>query len=385
MSQKWTIERAAKEKPPLLHPLDGANFTTLCGHYFSNLPYERRSLIQRLFTFATLLARFPFYQFERLWWRRAIEQKIIAEDPIFIIGHWRSGTTHLHNLLSQDPQFAWLNFAQTGLPWDMLGKKVVVAHSIMNKFIPETRGMDNVSLSLDSPQEEEMALSSLNRISYYNCYYFPRKLRHYFNEAILFEGVSQARLDKLAKAYRLLVKKLNYANDGKRLLLKNPCCTSRMLFLKSIFPGAKFVHIIRNPYEVFASSHARFGRVMSAFAWQKFDDLDYDTITLENYRLLMRRFLEHREKIDPADFHEIRYEDLTSDPLREIEKIYDSFSLPGKETALKKIAEYIDAHKEYSRNVHVLNRSQVDRVARNWDFALNEWGYDFPETLQVEE
>ncbi|WP_427846519.1 sulfotransferase [Aromatoleum aromaticum] len=38
------------------------------------------------------------------------------KPPIFVLGHWRSGTTHLHNLLSLDPQFAYPNFYQVTNP-----------------------------------------------------------------------------------------------------------------------------------------------------------------------------------------------------------------------------------------------------------------------------
>ena len=75
-----------------------------------------------LITTASVLARIPFYQFERLIHARAINDLELPSDPIFIIGHWRSGTTHLHNLFSQDPQFGSINFLQTALPWDFIGQ-----------------------------------------------------------------------------------------------------------------------------------------------------------------------------------------------------------------------------------------------------------------------
>jgi hypothetical protein len=30
-----------------------------------------------------------------------------VKQPLFILGHWRSGTTHLHNLLATDEPFAY--------------------------------------------------------------------------------------------------------------------------------------------------------------------------------------------------------------------------------------------------------------------------------------
>ena len=50
--------------------------------------------------------------------RRVAEQPVTA--PLFIIGHWRSGTTHLHNLISIDPRFAFASFSQITIPHTFL-------------------------------------------------------------------------------------------------------------------------------------------------------------------------------------------------------------------------------------------------------------------------
>src|SRR5678816_885369 len=36
--------------------------------------------------------------------------------PLFVLGHWRSGTTHLHNLLAVDDRFAFPNNYQALFP-----------------------------------------------------------------------------------------------------------------------------------------------------------------------------------------------------------------------------------------------------------------------------
>lgn len=43
-----------------------------------------------------------------------------VKDPVFIIGHWRSGTTFIHNVLSKDPQFGYCSTYQTVFPHLML-------------------------------------------------------------------------------------------------------------------------------------------------------------------------------------------------------------------------------------------------------------------------
>lgn len=48
--------------------------------------------------------------------RRQIEAVELHDEPVFIIGHWRSGTTHLHNLLSHDKQFGCLRMFEALAP-----------------------------------------------------------------------------------------------------------------------------------------------------------------------------------------------------------------------------------------------------------------------------
>src|SRR5215510_9202657 len=47
---------------------------------------------------------------QRLTVGRAAAQTALTADPIFIIGHWRTGTTLLHELLALDP---WLRATTT--------------------------------------------------------------------------------------------------------------------------------------------------------------------------------------------------------------------------------------------------------------------------------
>ena len=65
---------------------------------------------RRLHLLLGLLLRYaafePFRIAERLLFDRAIATHTVHQDPIFILGHWRSGTTYLQTLLSDDPRFA---------------------------------------------------------------------------------------------------------------------------------------------------------------------------------------------------------------------------------------------------------------------------------------
>lgn len=367
----------------LLHPLAGSNLSTFYNLLQLHRPFDGTYLLPQAVSLLAILTRWPFYSLERLANRKAVELSPPPEDPIFIVGHWRSGTTHLHNLVSQDTQFGTVTFRHTALPWDFLNK-VKLGARILEWTLPENRGMDNVSLSIDSPQEEEMALGNMGPLCYYNCYYFPEALREEYRRSILFEGVSKKELDRFAWTYRYLLSKLSVECEGKRLLLKNPASTSRMLWLKKIFPKAKFVHIHRNPYQVFTSTLRHYDKVMSEFALQPYEGLDYETITLENYRLIMQRYLEEYKQLPKEDLIEVTYDAVTQNPLGELTKIYDHFGLFGREEGLKAIEAYLKTIKDYRRGRYTLNKRQVERIQSEWGFALNQWGYELPEEFTVE-
>ena len=65
----------------------------------------RDRLPQALYISATALALAPAAAAESLIYRKRIRETKIEKDPIFILGHWRSGTTYLQNVLSRDEQF----------------------------------------------------------------------------------------------------------------------------------------------------------------------------------------------------------------------------------------------------------------------------------------
>lgn len=340
MSTRWTLENAADTPGPILHPLAGSNAATLFTVKRQNPgPYSARSRKQRAIALGAVLGRFGFYHFENLWWAKDIARSAPKEPPVFVVGHWRSGTTHLHNLLSQDPQFGYITFGETAMPWDMLGKKVEIGRAIVRKVLPATRGYDNVKLTLESPQEEEMALGNLNPISYYYSYYFPRKFRHHFRRAIFQDGLTDREKQSFAETYRFLVHKLTYAKEGKRLLFKNPPSTARIPLLRSLFPDAKFIHIIRNPFQVYRSSMGRFPRLLNAFAWQEFDGIDFEEITLANYEELNRQYLADRVDLPPGQLFETTFEKITSDPLGEIGRAYDQLGISHKTEALNRFSK----------------------------------------------
>src|SRR5579863_8201808 len=75
------------------------------------------------------------------------------KPPLFILGHWRSGTPHLHNLLSLDDRFAYPNLYEVLFPTTFLCSEWILPTLLM-PFLPKKRPFDNVALAFDEPAEE---------------------------------------------------------------------------------------------------------------------------------------------------------------------------------------------------------------------------------------
>ncbi len=387
MGEKWTLETAAEKKAPGLHPLAGSRLRVFLGHILFTPAFDPRARYQRFIAWVAQFVRAPLALIEKVKYTGAIHRQTMKTPPIFMIGHWRSGTTHLHNLMCRDPQFGYLKFTETSLPLDMLGPKVRIMRKIIDRALPDDRGFDKVKLTLDEPQEEEMALGNLNPIGYYSIYYFPQRMAELRDESLFFDGVSESALAKFKKNYAFLVRKLNYAKQGKQLLFKNPPSTTRMKMILEMYPDARFVHIVRNPWEVYSSTRSHFPRVFNAFAWQSFQNVDISGYTLETYEKLMKCYLADRDELNlPAhQLVETTYEAITKDPLGEIGRIYDTLGLDGKESGLAEIGDYVEGLKDYQRNVHYVGEEEAAQIRDRWNFSFYAWGYDLelPESIQV--
>ncbi|MCB1077803.1 MAG: sulfotransferase [Verrucomicrobiae bacterium] len=384
---RWTIERAAAEPGPILHPLAGSNARTFFYHLRKHGGFTARSRKQRLVSWLAFLGRQPWSWYESVRYGRAIREHEVKKPPIFLIGHWRSGTTHLHNLLSRDPQFGYMDFGQTAMPWDMIGDKVEFGRSVIRKILPATRGYDNVRLSLEEPQEEEIALGSMNRIGYFHSYYFPQDAWAEGRRALFFDGATEQERENFERAYEFLIRKVSFAKGGKRLLFKNPPSTVRIPLLKRLYPHAKFVHIVRNPYPVYRSSIGKFPRLFNAFAWQDFSDVDTHRITIDTYADLMKQYLVDRQTLSDQDLYETSYEKITADPLGEIGRIYDRFEIEDKDAGLASIGQYVESIRDYEPNVHRMSRAHVEEIQDRWAFSFEHWGYPIepPEGIRIED
>jgi hypothetical protein len=296
---------------------------------------------------------------------------VTVPPPVFVLGHWRNGTTHLHYLLSRDVRFAYPSNYQVIFPHVFLSTEAWNAPGA-DFFTPQRRPQDNVRLRMGLPQEDEFALMTLTLCSPYLGFMFPRRRDHY-ERYLTLRDVPPEEVERWKAGLLHLLRKLTW-KYGRPLLLKSPTHTCRIRLLLELFPDARFVHIRRDPYTVFLST--RYMHLNALVGLQRLDHRGLDEYVLRRYRLMYDVFFEERGLVPPGRFHELRFEDLEKDPLGQLRALYEQLGLPDFEAVRPALEEYARAESGYRKNEYPeMPAGLRRRIAEEWRRNFEEWGY----------
>lgn len=310
---------------------------------------------------------------ERLVFGRAVARTEIRHAPLFILGHWRTGTTLLHELLVQDARHTCPNNYHCVSPNHFLLSEWV-ATRLFGFMLPKQRAMDSMPLGWDRPQEDDFALVNLGLASPYAAIAFPnepRPLRYGFD----LDELSAAEVARWKEGFLWFLKRITWRTP-KRIILKSPPHTFRVRTLLELFPDARFVHIVRDPYVVFSSTLHLWKSVYLTQALQppSFDGLE--EFVFDTYARMYQR-LEATRGLVPADrFHELRYEDLVAAPLVEMRKLYERLELGDFDAVLPALERYLEGVKGYRTNRYELEPELEAEITRRWAEPIRRWGYE---------
>jgi omega-hydroxy-beta-dihydromenaquinone-9 sulfotransferase len=315
-----------------------------------------------------------FRKREERQYKDQIEQVEIQQAPLFILGHWRSGTTLLHYLMAQDTErFAFANTYQVVNPHTFLCTEEINTRRFA-RLVPATRPMDNMRQGFDTPQEDEFAPLLMTLRSLYLGISFPQHEAQYANY-LTFEKVPAEVIDEWKRAVLWFCKKLTF-KYRRQLVLKSPPHTGRIRLLLEIFPQAKFVHIHRDPYRVFQSQRHYFDTAIWYTYLQRPDRSLIDTGILQRYNTMYDAFFKDREQISGSQFHEVRFDDLERDPIGEVRRIYAQLDLGSFAKVESKLRAYVDSLASYGKNEFApLAEADRHRVAESWSRGFEAWNY----------
>lgn len=260
---------------------------------------------------------------------------------IVVLGYYRSGTTHLHNLLACHPGVVTPRWYQclAGQGWWM---SWAVVRFMLTPFLGQTRPQDSVGFGPDWPAEDDFALATWAGASTLAArFVFPHTWP---------DGSAWHALDDLTPARRrrwrsltaMFCWKVTRPGRTRVLLLKTPSHTARVAELDRLFAGrVRFVSIERDRDAVIRSNL----NMHAALADHAVADPPDDQTLRARIEAELDDTTARRDAqlgaIDPARVVRLRYEDLAADPWTQLGRICPALGLLWDAPAQRRVAAYL--------------------------------------------
>lgn len=284
----------------------------------------------------------------------AIERQSI-EDPVFIIGLPRTGTTLLHGLMSQDPAnrvpVTWEVMYPAGYPDDpehiaRVRARTAARLAWANRLAPEFKRIHPIAPDL--PQEcIAITAQVFMSIQFHTTHNVP-SYEDWFER------------DSQALAYRFhhrLLQHLQARRPGKRWVLKAPGHLFALGALLERYPKAKIIQTHRDPLRVMASmaSHATvLRRAFSDVAVPSEIAADW----ADRWARALDGFLAVRDLSPPEQFLDVAYEEIEGAPDATLERIYAFLGWPLGDEARSRMRAFLTANPKNKHGVHRYSLSQ---------------------------
>jgi len=301
-----------------------------------------------------------------------IAKTSVPNNPIFILGHWRSGTTFLQELLAADERFATPTTYQCFAANHFLLTEAVVTRALWF-LMPSKRPMDNVAAGWHAPQEDEFALCSMGIPSPYLRMAFPNCGEEYLDYLDM-DGLDEQQLQAWQDGLLEFMRRVTLRH-GKRLVLKSPTHTGRIGLLANMFPRAKFIHIVRDPYAVVASTLRLWKSLDAVQGLQLPHHHDLEGYVFRAYERMYAGLERHRGKLPENRIIDVRYEDLVENSSETLARVYQQLDLGDFDLIQPKLAEILNSKKNYQTNRHVVDDDLVAKINHHWHHYFERYGY----------
>ncbi len=326
-----------------------------------------------------IIPTFPLAFLQFLIFGQRIRKTCITKDPVFIIGHYRSGTTLLQKLMVSDKRFGYLNYYDSLFPntnllfgrrMQPVFQRVLTIFKVKNPFF-----YDNLLLLSDPDEEDDYLMNKGSAFSAYWGFIFPRRWSEWLNGSPQFTDPQYFKGWK--REYLYTIKYLTYRNNGKQLILKNPPNTERVKVLLEMFPKAKFIYIYRNPYYLYYSIRNMWKRaILKYYSVQNISDEELDKIVFEHFIYLTDRYANDKLLIPEGNLVEISYEALKADPFGAIRKIYSQINLPDFGSTMDDLKKQLKAEKDYRNFQYHFSGETIKKIEGKWGEYILLWKYD---------
>jgi hypothetical protein len=368
-----TIERYGGR---LLYVWFGMRFMTLMRLFWrGRFSFTLNCIPDTLALFIWVPWNTPLTWISEALYKRKAESLPLDTPPIFVVGHWRSGTTLLHDLFSEDPNLAYPTTYECFFPHHFLLTEGRLDH-VFKVLLPKRRPQDDVPVGFDRPQEEEFAMIMLGEGSPYNTMAWPR-MGPVDSEYIDLEGLPDKKVKSWADAFMWFYRRLLLQHGGKRLVMKTPANAARVKVLSKLFPDARWVFIARNPLDVFPSTVKLWRALYSTQGLHNPPNLEpwLDDYVLDTFERFARAYEKDCHHVPAKNLVEIRYEDLIKDPIGSMRGIYDKLRLDKFDEAEAPMRAILSDRSDHKVSSYRLPKPLAKKVADRLKFFIDRHGY----------
>ena len=353
-----------------MYGCDLAHFKHLLEENKADLDPKQEPRIQECLRYSKFLTRFA--KIERFFWDQRIRNVVIDKPPVFILGHWRSGTTYLFNLISCDPNMSYMDSMTTFTFHNFLLLRYHLPRHYRGMLTGDRYG-DDMEFLPNSPQEECYAIANCIDETFTHLITFPKNYKKYMDYA--FEDcLSPEQQQRWCSTHEYLLKKITYFRRGKRILFKSPDNTAKMGMLHDLYPKSPFIHIYRDPYKVLLSTINMFEAGIQAMTFEEVPPHELvEDMAIQFYKRIYTQYLKDMARVPAGQLVEIAYTDLVKAPIETLEHIYRTLDLPGFETAKPLMQAHVDSQRSYKTNQFQLPDTLRKKINRELGFFFEHY------------
>ena len=314
--------------------------------------------------------------------------KLQVKNPVFIIGNPRSGTSFLHRLLTQTEDFVAFKTWQLFFP--ALTARVLVKPIInylirhnLTQIVPEESGH---GLYLDRVEHDEFLfihkldtrfLLSLSPLGFDD--------REY-PELRLHDRQPDSRRYSSVKFFRECLKRQIYYTKKTQVIAHLHFSTYRIKTLLETFPDAKFIYLVRSPYETIPS-HLTLG--YNVFKYQKrlnnIPEAKLKWYFERRYRYDLELYwyfyeLQKKAEISPENVMVLPYNLLCSDLEKSFTQIEKFTGIQPSDKLRQAVKKQAEKQKQYQRKHKIIDLQQFglskEQIAQDFDFVFEEYNLE---------
>ncbi len=319
-----------------------------------------------------------------LLYGRKIRRTALSQPPVFILGHFRSGTTYLHKLMVAGNGLGYISNYDILCPnlSMLLGNRFGKLLQRVLEFLKIKNYHFNNSIhQLFDPGEEDMYLiSSGSDVAAYWGFIFPNNQENLF----ITDHVNDAKLSRWKWKYLFALKYATLRNNGKRLVLKNPPNTGRIPLLLEMFPDAKFIYIHRNPFDLYYSMNNLWTKVISRYySLQDTSPAEIENFIYNYYSRLTASYERDKGLIPSGNLVEVSFNNLECEPFETVRDIFTKLNLPVFEKIEPALREKIQKETAYKKFTYTYDEKVLDRTEKTWYNEILKYSYLRPTSSSV--